>query len=601
MQRVHSTQGGFTLIETLIGATIFAVIALSAWMGLVKIFDATQVLRTKTTATNLATEQFEIIRNLPYDDVGVENSIPDGVVPSVQTLTRDNQTFEVRTIIRNIDLPFDGTIDGTPQDTSPADNKLVQVTISCVQCIENIEPMVFTTQVAPLALESTGNNGALFIEVFDANGQPVKGADVHIENNATTTPIVIDDVTNDEGMYQLVDAPPGIEAYEITVTKDGYSVDQTYTTGDVENPFPDKPHATVAAGDVTEISFAIDETSRLNVYSRRVTCSSVSSIDFNLESSKTIGQDVWKHDEDYQTDSSGWLQINGLEWDTYKFSILEANTHLVGANPNIPLIVNPGTTQSLDLMFAAADPNAVLVTVVDGSNDQFLSGATVKFTQGTASTTVETGSGHLLQTDWSGGAGQDIYDSTSRYAQQNGDIETTDPVGELKLDQFSGAYRANGWLESSTFDIGTTTNFLTLDWAPGDQPQATGDDAVRFQIATVDSLDPAPVWNFVGPNGDGSSYYETPGQAIASTHDGDRYLRYRVYLETENTSVTPNVSEVKFSFATDCTPVGQAYVSGLNNNAYDVTITKNGYETVELQDVLFTEDWQALQITLNPS
>jgi prepilin-type N-terminal cleavage/methylation domain-containing protein len=591
---------GFTLIETLVGVAVFSTIALTAWAGFVNIFEAMQILRVKTTATNLATEQIEIIRNLPYDDVGVVNSIPNGVVPHKQTLERDGRQFEVTTIIRNVDHAFDGTIGGTPNDTSPADNKLVAITIECFECAKPIEPITIHSYIAPRALESAGNNGAIFVEVFDANGQPVQGADIHIEYVGTTTPIIIDDVTNDAGLYQLVDAPPGIASYWITVSKEGYSTERTYALGDPVNPVPDKLHANVAAGQVTEISFSIDEVSRLNVYSRTVTCAPVPSVDFNLAGSKTIGTNTLKYDEDARTDTSGWVQLNDIEWDTYVYTVLEAGLDLIGANPNVPFDVSPGTTQSIDLMFANADPNAVLITVTDGSNEQLLSDATVTLTQGATVISTLTGIGHLSQTDWSGGSGQSEYTNVSQYSTQNGDIETSSPVGELKLASFSGAYAGNGWLESSTFDIGTTTNFLTLNWNPGDQPALTGDDAVRFQVATNETLDEPVAWNFIGPGGSSDSYYTTSGQSLSSNHDGDRYLRYKVYLETENTTATPNVSDIRFSFATDCTPVGQAYISGLNNSPYTVTITKTGYTPVTLNGVLFNQDWQAVQVTLNP-
>lgn len=597
-QRAHATRG-FTLIETLVAVAIFSIIGLTAWFGLIKIFDMVGILRIKTIATNLATEQIEIIRNLPYDDVGVVNSIPKGVVPHVQMLERDQKTFEVTTIIRNIDHAFDGTIGGTPRDTSPADNKLVEISVACIGC-KPTEPVVLTTYIAPKALESAGNNGALFVEVFDANGQPVQGADVHIEYVGTTTPIIIDDVTNVEGLYQLVDAPPGVASYSVTVSKDGYSTERTYALGDPQNPVPNKLHANVASGQVTELSFAIDELSRLNVYSRTAACEPVPSVDFNLSGSKLIGQNVLKYDDDARTDALGYVQLDNIEWDTYVYTVLESSLDLIGANPNVPFDVAPGTTQSIDLMFANADPNAVLVTVIDGSNEQLLSGATVTFQQGITSRVAETGSGYQGQTDWSGGAGQVLYTNVSQYASQSGGLETANPVGELKLVLFGNTYTSSGWLESSTFDIGTTTNFLTLNWNPGDQPALAGSDAIRFQIATNETLDEPLLWEYVGPSGSSGTYYTVSGQPLASVHDGDRYIRYRVYLQTANTSVTPNLSDVRLSFATACTPVGQAYISNLNSSSYTVTITKAGYQTITLNNVVFNQNWQALQVTMNP-
>ncbi len=592
---------GFSLIETVIGVAIFAMIATSAWIGLVKIFESVGILRIKTTATNLATEQIEIIRNLPYGDVGILNGLPPGVIPHEQTLERDGRQFLVTTTIRNVDLEFDGLIGGTPNDLSPADNKLVEIEIACFECTKDIPPMIFTSRVAPKALETTGNNGALFISVFDANGQPVEGADVHVLFNATSTPVIIDDVTNNLGLLQIVDAYPGVEAYEITVSKDGYSTERTYATGGVDNPVPDKPHANIVSGQVTEISFAIDEVSRLTVNSRTITCSPIGSVDFNLESSKTIGLNTFKLDEDYATDSNGRKIIDDLEWDTYNLTLLEAGKHLIGANPSLPFDIYPGTTQTLDLILGNSDPNAVLVTVVDGSNQQLLSDAVVKFSQGVTIKTATTGSGYIEQTDWSGGQGQTNVGNDTQYFSQDGDIEVNDPDGELSLVYFSGNHANDGWLESSIFDIGTTTNFLTISWTPGDQPYFAGDEAVRFQIATNETLEEPLIWDFIGPTGSSDSYYTSPGQAISAVHDNDRYLKYRARLKTDDPAYTPNVSDIRFSFATDCTPVGQAYVGNLNGNPYDVTISKPGYQTIVLDDLLFNQSWQTIEVTLNPN
>lgn len=596
---------GFTLIETVIGVAIFAMIATSAWMALVKIFDVVTVLRTKTVAVNLATEQIEIIRNLPYSKVGIQDGLPAGDIPYEQTLVKDGKSFLVRTAIRNIDLPFDGTIGGNPNDTSPADNKLVEVEVTCLSCAKQIDPIIFSTRVAPKSLEGTGNNGAIFISVIDSNGQSVSGASVKVTNVATTTPIIINDVTNSSGLLQIIDTPPGVEAYKIEVSKSGYSSERTYAVGETGNLEPYKTHLNVVAGQVTQATFTIDKVSILNVYTRNVTCSPIASVDFNLEGSKMIGVNTPKYDVNHITNSNGQKTISSLEWDTYSMTLLESGKHLIGSNPNLPFDVFAGTEQTLDLILGDADSNAVLVTVVDGANQQLLSDAIVSFTQSGSTKTATTGSGYLEQTDWSGGQGQLNFSNESKYLAQDGDIETNDPIGELKLNYFSGNYSNSGWLESSIFDIGTTTNFLTLSWTPADQPQLAGAGSVKFQIATNETLEDTPenplVWTFLGPNGTMGSYYDTPGQAIADIHDGDRYLKYKLFLETDDQTVTPNISDVRFSFATDCTPVGQAYIGGLNNSSYNVTISKAGYETINYTGLLFNQPWQTIRVTLNPN
>jgi len=596
--RAHKS--GFTLIETVVAITIFAIIATSSWIGLSKIFQANQILRARTAAANLATEQIEIIRNLPYGDVGIENAIPSGVVPREQQLSRDNYNFTVISTIRNIDQAFDGTIGGTPNDTSPADNKLVEIEISCDTCPGDFRSVTYSTWIAPLALESSGNNGALFINVFDANGQPLAGANVHIENNQTSTPIVIDDVTNANGILQIIDAYPGSGAYEITAYKNGFSSQRTYAIGDVTNPVPDKPHANVVSGQVTEISFAIDQLATVNFTTKNNACSSVGSVDFNVRGEKTIGVNTYKYNSDVSTNSFGERSLTDVEWDTYTITITEPGKHLLGANPSIPFAVNPDGLQNVDLIIGPSNPNAVLVTVRDGSNDQLLSDALITFELAGTMLTATTGSGYLEQRDWSGGDGQSNFTDESRYLSDNGDIDTITPAGTFRLEELGGTYDTAGFLLSSTFDVGTTTNFLALEWLPNDQPAETGATPVQFQIASNETLDEPLTWSYKGPDGTGSTYYTIPGTALSDVHDGDQYFRYRTFLETDDTNYTPNISRVWVTFANDCTPVGQAYFGGLSGGSYDITVSRDGYETETFQNMQFTENWQTLTVTLNP-
>ncbi len=213
-------------METVVGVAVFAVVAFSIYQTFVALFRAVQSNRLKLTATALAEEQVEIVRNLPYANVGIVSGLPDGSIPHVQTLTRDGIDFTVTTTVRNVDDPFDGTIGGSPNDTSPADYKLVAIEISCASC-RDFKPVTFTTTSSPKSLETASTNGALFVQVFDANGVPIQGADVHVVSNLTP-PLTIDDVTNSAGLLQLVDVPPGNNAYKITVSKPGYSTEQTY-------------------------------------------------------------------------------------------------------------------------------------------------------------------------------------------------------------------------------------------------------------------------------------------------------------------------------------------------------------------------------------
>ena len=119
------TQKGFTLVETLVGIFIFSIISLGIYQGYLNILELAKAARVKGLAALVANQQLEIAHNLAYEEVGIVSGIPSGVIPREQTVTAGNVSFDITTTVLNIDQPFDGTIGGNPNDTSPADNKLV--------------------------------------------------------------------------------------------------------------------------------------------------------------------------------------------------------------------------------------------------------------------------------------------------------------------------------------------------------------------------------------------------------------------------------------------------------------------------------------------
>lgn len=591
-----SQKNGFTLVEVLVGAAVFLIIALAAYNAYIGLFNMINLSQYKVMAVALADEQFEIARNMPYSDVGIVNGIPNGKIPGTQTLVRGGVTFTVDATVRNVDLPFDGTIGGTPNDTSPADNKLVEITVSCNGC-RNMTPFTVTGQVAPKNLETLSTNGALFIRVFDANGQPVQGADVHVVNVATTSTIVIDDVTDGTGMLQLIDVPPGNDAYRITVSKTGYSTERTYAIGTVGNPDPAKKDATVLVQNVTQVSFAIDRLGSLAVTSVTPLCVAVPNFDFTLLGSKLLnasGASVPKYSQALVTNGAGTLSLPSMEWDTYTVTPTDASYDLAGLNPLNPVTINPAAAQQLQLVVVPADARSLVVTVRDSATLLPVSGATVTISGG-ASDTLTTGKGFINQTDWSSGGGQADFTDAKKYFWDNGFVDTTGVAGDIRLTNAFGVYNTDGVLESSTFDTGSASNFYSLVWSPNDAPAST---TVSFQIATATSSTPSS-WNYLGPDGTAATFYTVSDSPINAIHSGDRYLRYKVFLHTDKTAITPSISDVSFTFTSSCTPPGQVMFSDLSSGSYHINVVKSGYTTFD-QDVNVSSNWQELQAIMMP-
>lgn len=597
MNKKPNLKKGFTLAELVVATGVFLVIIVGVYNAYKAVYDVVSVSRFKIIATDLANEKFEIIRNMPYSNVGTISGIPSGLLSRDETVIRDGQTFDITTTVRNYDDPFDGTFGGTPNDISPADSKVVEIQIDCSTC-KSFKPIILSGRVSPKNLETASNNGALFIKAFDANGIPVSGADVHISNTKLSPQISFDDVTNNNGQLIIVDVPPSLSGYNISVTKSGYTTDYTSSTT-VSNPNPTKPYSTVLVGQVTTQSFIIDRMSNINFASKDSSCSPVGSIDFNMRGYKLLGNNpsVYKYNQNKVTNGSGLLNLSSLEWDTYDISLIDGAYDLAGTNTLLPISLYPNETKNVDLIVAPKNPNSILVIVKDATTLLPLSDVTVEILSGgNVLFAALTGKGFLGQTNWSGGGGQATSTNSLMYLTSDGNIDTANPVGDIKLDSVFNQFESSGYLISSSFDTGNLSNFKDIVWSPLDQPSETGQNSVRFQIATNSD---GATWNFTGPDGTSGTFYTVSNRNIHSSNNNKRYLRYKVFLSTDNTSFSPNVSHIAFTFNNSCTPPGQVFFNGLSNSNYTLRVYKNGYVSQDV-NVSLNTPWQSKEIVLMP-
>lgn len=595
IKRTLNYKKGFGLIETIISVSIFLLVAVSIYGGFTQILKVLSVLKTKTLVANIANEQIEIVRNLPYTNVGIVDGLPVGSIPRVQKIIRDGISFEITTSIQDVDDPFDGQIGGNPNDTSPADYKIVEFTLRCENC-NYPEEIKYVTRVSPQSLETQGNNGALFVRVFDASGNSISGANVHIFNNQGSSTIDIDETTNLNGLFQIVDAPTGTNAYKITVTKDGYSTDSTYSIVDFLNP--NKPDATVASGQITQLSFFIDKLSDLSVNTKTDSCVEIPNVDFRLFGSKTISEGVLKYDKNKTTDSTSLRNIIGLEWDNYLFEILDNSFDLAGSSSLFPLVLNPDNQQNIDLILKPANPNSLLVQVTDGQTGLPLSDAYVKIKSSTNNiSTLVTGKGFIYQTDWSGGDGQENFSNNKKYFLQDGGIEDVDTEGVIHLRKLGEDYVSQGELISSTFDLGAISNILSFNWDSVSQPLGT---SIKMQIATNEIVTATSTWNFVGPDSTSNTYYTNSEQTISNNNQNIRYLRYKIFMNSNDSSVTPELSNIAFTYTTGCDPLGQVLFQGLSGGNYSLEITRDGYAIYSVENISINNSWQMYNAIMTP-
>lgn len=586
---MFSKKSGFTLIELLIAMGIFAVVGGSVYFAYFNLVDMVNDIRLREIGLSILEKEFEVIRNISFQDVGIVGGAPSGILSPEKTTQVGEAIFILKTFVRNIDDPFDGTIGGNPNDTAPADYKLVELEATCSNC-PRLSPLRITGRVSPKNLEVSTKNGSLFINVLNALGEPVSGATVAVKNTSLNPTISITDTTNAEGVLQLVDIPTSTNAYEITVTKTEYSSEKTYPLGVPENPNPINLHATVAERELTQASFVIDKVSSLSLQTTDIFCAPVASVDLIHNGTKLIGTDpdVLKYMETLTTGASGEKFMSGLEWDAYHIKANDTEYTLAGSIPFLPWIINPDTAFEGKLLMFQKLSRGLLVNITDQGGVP-LNGVLAILLKDEFAEAKVTGEQAAVHTDWSGNA----YDS------QSGDVETESAPGEISKVSSEGLYATStSWLVSKTFDFGTeNVSLYRLSWFPENQPPLAGEESIKFQVA---SNNDNASWNFIGPDGTENSFY-TASSTLHANMSGKRYVRYKTYLTTANETVTPVLRDVSITFHSSCgTPDGQAFFNNLSSGLYSLTLQKSGFVSSTDPDVSITNEWQEYTKSLIP-
>lgn len=103
----------------------------------------------------------------------------------------------------------------------------------------------------------------------------------------------------------------------------------------------------------------------------------IADVEFYLQGEKIVGKDasdqpIYKYFSQHQTDSSGELTLQGLEWDQYTFSDFVsggATLNLTVSWPSpMPIVLYPGVVQEVKLGLKAA--NTLLVKVQDSQTGE---------------------------------------------------------------------------------------------------------------------------------------------------------------------------------------------------------------------------------------
>ena len=392
---------GFGFIDVLVGISLMTIIFLG-------IFGAYQlgmrvILQSKLriSATAIANLKLEMIRNLSYKEIGTTPHAlnePEGDILKNENVAQNNAEFAVETTITYINDCFDGPQSAEcPQapstDSCPRDYKRAEVKVSWDKPVGG--EIILATDIAPKNLnqeeeECTGEAaGVLSVTVFDAMGQAIEAPLIEVLDFVSG--LVLTSAQPISGRNDFVFIP---NSYRVRISKPGYSTTQTYNSGDSYDgrtiASPAKSHPVVYEGRLTEIGFGIDRLGSLDIETTGTLAQEyplIGGAAFQMRGEKTVGNDaagnpIYKYLENHTTDSEAGVNISGLEWDSYHFTVSSPYYELIGfedppeSTTTQPIDLLPAENKEARLILKAE--NTFLATVEDATTSAPIFGAAVR-------------------------------------------------------------------------------------------------------------------------------------------------------------------------------------------------------------------------------
>lgn len=126
-------------------------------------------------------------------------------------------------------------------------------------------------------------------------------------------------------------------------------------------------------------------------------------------------------------------------------------------------------------------------------------------------------------------------------------------------------YNSSGNFTSASLDLGVA-KMNSLSWT-STTPSGVGNNSIQFQLAANNDNS---TWNYVGPDGTASTFFTTNGTtSFPSSLLNKRYWSYKAFLSTADTTVSPSLDSVIFSYSSYATS------SSLISSIYDTVDPTN--------------------------
>jgi len=253
---------GISFIDVLVGTVIVLIVFLGIFGAFQLGLRVVAQSQNKISATVIANQWVEKIRNLPYGSIGTQGAVlpfVEGVLDSATTTFLNGTGYAVEIGVKYISDSADGT---GAEDSCDLDYKRTEVKVSWsgrltgeVKLVTDVAPKDKLQEIASCTAQP---GGLLSISVFDAFGVMVSSPLIEVFDLEAED--LIDSYTPSSGRH---DFPLVAANYKVVVSKAGYSMDRSYGTEEVATP--EKPHPLVLEGEITETSFSIDRVSTFSI------------------------------------------------------------------------------------------------------------------------------------------------------------------------------------------------------------------------------------------------------------------------------------------------------------------------------------------------
>jgi len=395
---------GFSLTEILVAFTLLLVFAASIPPMFNVAAKTTQINRAKTIATNLANEEIEKIRNLPYDDVGTNPGNPSGRLNESDDVTASRLVFRITRRVSWVDDPSDEL---EPNDPLPADYKLARVMVS-VPGLPFLKPVTLATYVSRRGEETVGNRGNLKVYVLDANDEPVPGAQIDVISESSAP---LRAWTNSEGEILFPALYP--DDYSVSAAKNGYiSLESTQV-------------AAVTADNTTRVYFHLDRPGEIILNVVDAQGNAVPNANVNLERANLSPKTY--------SSSDGTFDASGLFPGVWEVT---AEAYGYEHKSAVSVEIDRDKSTKVTITLKPKPIGNIHIEVLDSVSREKLDRASVKLTQDETGEVFEyeTSSGGILEVPRESGLYK-VEVSKDGYLGYVGEV-TVDKVGNTNLDVY---------------------------------------------------------------------------------------------------------------------------------------------------------------------